>query len=88
MLDHDHIGTEHLLLGVIHEERGTGARAFATFDAPLERVRERVEQIVGRGEQAPPAHVPFTPRAKKVLELDPVMIELDRIAERWYGRKK
>ena len=69
ILDHDHIGTEHLLLGVIHEERGTGARALAAFDVPLERVRERVEQIVGRGKGAPPAHVPFTPRAKKVLEL-------------------
>jgi ATP-dependent Clp protease ATP-binding subunit ClpC len=69
MLSHNYIGTEHLLLGLIHEERGTAAKALEALGIRLEAVREQVEQVVGRGQQVPTGHIPFTPRAKKVLEL-------------------
>jgi hypothetical protein len=68
-LDHDYIGTEHILLGLIHEREGVAARALTALDISLESVRAQVEEIIGRGDQAPTGHIPFTPRAKKVLEL-------------------
>jgi len=64
-----YIGTEHLLLGLIHEDKGVAAKALASLDIMLEAVRQQVEQIVGHAEDAPKGHVPFTPRAKKALEL-------------------
>jgi len=69
MLDHNYIGTEHILLGLIHEREGVAARALGSLGITLEAVREQVEEIVGRGQQAPSGHIPFTPRAKKILEL-------------------
>jgi hypothetical protein len=69
LLDHDFIGTEHLLLGLIHEREGIAARALTALDISLEAVRQEVTEIVGRGEELHGGHIPFTPRAKKVLEL-------------------
>jgi ATP-dependent Clp protease ATP-binding subunit ClpA len=69
LLNHNYIGTEHLLLGLIHEGRGVAAQALESLGISLEAVRQQVEQIIGRGQQAPRGHIPFTPRAKKVLEL-------------------
>jgi ATP-dependent Clp protease ATP-binding subunit ClpC len=69
MLNHDYIGTEHLLLGLIHEGRGVAAKALESLGISLEVVRQQVEEIIGLGQQAPSGHIPFTPRAKKVLEL-------------------
>ena len=69
MLNHNYIGTEHLLLGLIHEGQGVAAKALESLGISLEAVRQQVEEIIGQGQQAPPGHIPFTPRAKKVLEL-------------------
>jgi len=69
MLDHDYIGTEHILLGLIHEGEGVAAEALRTVGIGLDAVRGQVEKIIGRGQAAPSGHIPFTPRAKKVLEL-------------------
>jgi ATP-dependent Clp protease ATP-binding subunit ClpC len=69
MLDHNYIGTEHLLLGLIHEGHGVAAKALESLGISLEDVRQNVEEIIGRGQEAPSGHIPFTPRAKKVLEL-------------------
>ena len=69
MLNHDHIGTEHLLLGLMHEGDGIGARALELLGISLEAVRQQVEETTGRGLQAPSGHIPFTTLAKKVLEL-------------------
>jgi len=69
MLNHDYIGTEHILLGLIHEGDGVAAKALESLGISLDAVRQQVLEIIGRGEQAPPGHIPFTPRAKKVLEL-------------------
>jgi ClpA/ClpB-like protein/UvrB/UvrC motif-containing protein len=69
MLNHNFIGTEHLLLGLVHEEQGVAAKALESLGIRLEAVRQEVEQIVGRGRQAPSGHIPFTPHAKKALEL-------------------
>ncbi len=69
MLDHNYIGTEHLLLGLIHEGEGVAAKALESIGISLDAVRQQVEEIIGRGAQAPSGHIPFTPRAKKVLEL-------------------
>jgi len=68
-LDHDYIGTEHLLLGLLHEGQGVAAQALDGLGVDLAEVRRRVEEIIGRGQHAPSGHIPFTPRAKKVLEL-------------------
>ena len=68
-LDHNYIGTEHILLGLIHEGDGVAARSLESLGISLDAVRQQVEEIIGRGEQAPSGHIPFTPRAKKVLEL-------------------
>jgi ATP-dependent Clp protease ATP-binding subunit ClpC len=69
MLEHNYIGTEHILLGLIHEGDGVAAKALQSLGISLDAVRQQVEQIIGRGQQAPSGHIPFTPRAKKVLEL-------------------
>jgi ATP-dependent Clp protease ATP-binding subunit ClpC len=69
MLDHNYIGTEHLLLGLIHEGEGVAAKALEAMGISLDAVRQQVEEIIGRGQQAPSGHIPFTPRAKRVLEL-------------------
>ena len=69
MLSHNYIGTEHILLGLIHEGEGVAAKALENLGISLEAVREQVEEIIGQGQQAPSGHIPFTPRAKKVLEL-------------------
>ena len=69
MLNHNYIGTEHILLGLIHEGEGVAAKALESLDISLEAVREQVQEIIGQGQQAPTGHIPFTPRAKKVLEL-------------------
>jgi ATP-dependent Clp protease ATP-binding subunit ClpC len=69
LLNHNYIGTEHILLGLVHEGEGVAAKAMEAMEISLEAVRQQVEEIIGRGETAPSGHIPFTPRAKKVLEL-------------------
>jgi ATP-dependent Clp protease ATP-binding subunit ClpA len=69
LLAHDYIGTEHVLLGLLHESQGIAGQALASSGIELDRVRAQVGERVGRGTAAPPGHIPFTPRAKKVLEL-------------------
>jgi len=69
LLNHNYIGTEHILLGLIHEGEGVAAKALESLNISLEQVREQVQEIIGQGQQAPSGHIPFTPRAKKVLEL-------------------
>jgi len=68
-LDHNWIGTEHLLLGLIDEGGGVAARALESLGIGQDAVRQQVVEIIGRGQQAPSGHIPFTPRAKSVLEL-------------------
>ena len=69
LLNHNYIGTEHILLGLIHEGEGVASKALESLGISLEQVREQVQDIIGPGQQAPTGHIPFTPRAKKVLEL-------------------
>ena len=69
LLNHSFIGTEHLLLGLIHEGDGVGAQALRSLGISLEAVREKVEETIGMAGTAPSGSPPFTPRAKKVLEL-------------------
>jgi ATP-dependent Clp protease ATP-binding subunit ClpC len=69
MLNHNYIGTEHILLGLIHEGEGVAAKALDSLSINLDAVRQQVEEIIGQGQAAPTGHIPFTPRAKKVLEL-------------------
>jgi ATP-dependent Clp protease ATP-binding subunit ClpA len=69
MLDHSYIGTEHVLLGLIHESEGVAAKSLEALGIRLDAVRQEVEQVIGRGKKMPEGHIPFTPRAKKVLEL-------------------
>jgi len=69
MLNHNYIGTEHILLGLIHEGEGVAAKSLESLDISLDAVREQVQEIIGQGQQQPTGHIPFTPRAKKVLEL-------------------
>jgi ATP-dependent Clp protease ATP-binding subunit ClpC len=69
LLDHNFIGTEHILLGLIREEEGIAARVLQSLGISLEAVRSHVEDAVGRGGSSPSGHIPFTPRAKKVLEM-------------------
>ncbi len=69
LLNHNYIGTEHILLGLIHEGEGVAAKALESLGISLDAVREQVQDIIGQGQQAPSGHIPFTPRAKKVLEL-------------------
>ena len=69
LLNHSYIGTEHILLGLIHEGEGVAAKALESLGISLEAVRSQVEEIIGQGGSSPSGHIPFTPRAKKVLEL-------------------
>jgi ATP-dependent Clp protease ATP-binding subunit ClpC len=69
LLNHSYIGTEHILLGLIHEGEGVAAKALESLSISLEAVRAQVEEIIGQGGSSPSGHIPFTPRAKKVLEL-------------------
>ena len=69
MLNHNYIGTEHILLGLIHEGEGVAAKALESLNISLEAVRQQVEEIIGEGPAGSTGHIPFTPRAKKVLEL-------------------
>jgi prophage maintenance system killer protein len=69
LLRHNYVGTEHLLLGLLYEGEGIAAQALGSLGISLEVVRTQVVQIIGRGQIAPTGHIPFTPRAKKVLEL-------------------
>jgi ATP-dependent Clp protease ATP-binding subunit ClpC len=68
-LNHNYIGTEHILLGLVQEGEGVAAKALEALGIGLAAVRQQVEEIAGRGKEAPDGHIPFTPRAKKVLEL-------------------
>ena len=68
-LNHNYIGTEHLLLGLLREDQGSAAAALASLEVGLDAARGQVAEITGRGQEAPSGHIPFTPRAKKVLEL-------------------
>ena len=69
MINHNYIGTEHLLLGLLHEPDGVAHHALVSLGISLDGVRQLVEEIIGVGQQAPSGHIPFTPRAKKVCEL-------------------
>jgi ATP-dependent Clp protease ATP-binding subunit ClpC len=69
MLDHDYIGTEHILLGLLHEGEGAAAKALESLGVSLQSARDQVEKMVGRGKKPPSGHIPFTPRAKNVMEL-------------------
>ncbi|MEY4373656.1 MAG: ATP-dependent Clp protease ATP-binding subunit, partial [Actinomycetota bacterium] len=69
LLNHSYIGTEHILLGLIHEGEGVAAKALESLSISLEAVRSQVQEIIGQGGSSPSGHIPFTPRAKKVLEL-------------------
>jgi ATP-dependent Clp protease ATP-binding subunit ClpC len=69
LLDHSHIGTEHVLLGLLHEREGVAARVLVSLGLDLGRTRDLVEELVGRGTSTPGGHIPFTPRSKKALEL-------------------
>ena len=69
LLGHNYIGTEHLLLGLLAEREGVAARALQSLDITLDAAREQVQEIIGPGAQEPRGHIPFTPRAKKILEL-------------------
>ena len=69
MLNHNYLGTEHILLGLIHEGEGIAAQALENLGISLDAVREQVQEVIGQGKQAPSGHISFSPRAKKVLEL-------------------
>jgi ATP-dependent Clp protease ATP-binding subunit ClpC len=68
MLDHNYVGTEHILLGLIRQGEGVAAKALESLGISLDVIRQEVEEIIGRGQETPSGHIPFTPRAKKVLE--------------------
>ena len=68
-LSHNYIGSEHLLLGLLAEQEGVAARALQSLNVTLTAAREQVEEMIGPGQQTPHGHIPFTPRAKKILEL-------------------
>ncbi len=69
LLNHNYIGTEHLLLGLLREQEGAAARVLTALGISIGDVRQQVRQIIGSGKHSPSGHIPFTPRAKKVLEL-------------------
>jgi ATP-dependent Clp protease ATP-binding subunit ClpA len=83
LLDHGYIGTEHLLLGLIHEGEGVAAKALESLGISLAAVREQVEAIIGRGQQAPSGHIPFTARAKQVLDLS--LREMGQMGQDYVG---
>jgi len=68
-LNHNYIGSEHILLGLVHDGEGSAAEALESLGIGLDAVRQQVEEIIGRGPKPPRGHIPFTPRAKTVLEL-------------------
>jgi ATP-dependent Clp protease ATP-binding subunit ClpC len=68
ILGHNYVAPEHILLGLIHDGSGVAAKALESLGISRETVRQRVEGAIGRGEQAPSGHIPFTPRSKKLLE--------------------
>jgi ATP-dependent Clp protease ATP-binding subunit ClpC len=68
MLGHNYIGPEHVLLGLVHDGSGVAVKALESLGISREMVRQRVEEAIGRGEQAPSGHIPFIPRSKKLLE--------------------
>src|ERR1700750_3335499 len=69
LLDHNYIGTEHILLGLLGEPESVAGTVLTRFQLTRDEVRGEVEGMVGRGKKAPSGHIPFTPRAKKILEL-------------------
>ncbi len=83
LLGHNYIGTEHLLLGLIQEGDGVAARALEALGVELQAVRRQVEEIIGRGHEASAGHIPFTPRAKKVLEL--ALREAQKLGHHYIG---
>jgi ATP-dependent Clp protease ATP-binding subunit ClpC len=83
MLNHNYLGTEHLLLGLVHEGEGVAARALESLGISLGAVRQQVQEIIGQGQQAPAGHIPFTPRAKKVIEL--AQREADDLGHNYIG---
>jgi ATP-dependent Clp protease ATP-binding subunit ClpC len=83
MLSHNYIGTEHLLLGLLHEGDGAAATALESLGISLEAARQQVEEIIGHGQQAQSGHIPFTPRAKKVLELS--LREVQKLGDNYIG---
>jgi ATP-dependent Clp protease ATP-binding subunit ClpC len=82
-LRHNYIGTEHLLLGLLREEEGIAARVLESFDVTVEEVRAQVARIVGQGDEVTTGQIPFTPRAKKVLELS--LREALELGHKWIG---
>jgi ATP-dependent Clp protease ATP-binding subunit ClpC len=68
-LDHNYIGTEHILLGLVREGGGVAVKTLESLGVSPDAIRQRVEEIIGRGQHTPSGHIPFTPQAKKVLEL-------------------
>jgi hypothetical protein len=82
-LGHNYIGTEHILLGLVREGHGVAARTLESLGISLEAVRQQVEEIIGVGRQEPAGHIPFTPRAKKVLELS--LREAMRLGHNYIG---
>lgn len=83
LFDHDYIGTEHFLLGLINEGEGVATKALESLGIGLEAVRKQVEEIIGQGESPPSGHIPFTPGAKKVLELS--IVEAVRLGHDYIG---
>jgi hypothetical protein len=83
MLDHNYIGTEHILLGLVREGEGVAAKALDGLGVELDAVRQHVEDMIGRGAGAPSAHIPFTPRSKKILELS--LSESRRLGHSYIG---
>jgi hypothetical protein len=69
MLGHNHIGSEHLLLGLLHEQEGVAAQVLAESGVTVEAARAQVAELAGPGDKSPSGHIPFTQRAKKILEL-------------------
>jgi ATP-dependent Clp protease ATP-binding subunit ClpA len=69
LLKHNYIGTEHILLGLLREEEGLAAHVLQSFDITVEEVRAQVARVIGEGDEVTTGQIPFTPRAKKVLEL-------------------
>ncbi len=83
-LDHDHVGTEHILLGLIHENvGGVAAKVLESLGIRSEVVRQRVEEIIASGEQAPSGHIPFTAQAKELLKL--ALQESQALGHRYIG---
>ena len=82
-LDHNYIGTEHILLGLVHEGEGVAAKALESLGIGLETVRQRTEETIGHGQHASTGHIPFTPQAKKVLEYS--LVESRQLGHHYIG---